>query len=149
MKVTSKEATNNCNSTTPCNIESVEKQSDECNSFLDDESLLDIGINDLTCLFLPESNKHICCGQTCGKVTLNISGLKFQTQMGTLKRLPDTLLGNDTKRQKYWDPVRLEYFFDRHRPSFSAILYFYQSGGRLIRPVYWIPIFLAFCIVSK
>lgn len=135
MKVTSKEATNNCNSTTSCNIESVEKQSDECNSFLDDESLLDIGINDLTCLFLPESNKHICCGQTCGKVTLNISGLKFQTQMRTLKRLPDTLLGNDTKRQKYWDPVRLEYFFDRHRPSFSAILYFYQSGGRLIRPV--------------
>jgi hypothetical protein len=64
----------------------VEKQSDECNSFLDDESLLDIGINDLTCLFLPESNKHICCGQTCGKVTLNISGLKFQTQMRTLKR---------------------------------------------------------------
>jgi hypothetical protein len=55
MKVTSKEATNNCNSTTSCNIESVEKQSDECNSFLDDESLLDIGINDLTCLFLPES----------------------------------------------------------------------------------------------
>jgi hypothetical protein len=56
---------------------------------------------------------QLLVGQTCGKVTLNISGLKFQTQMRTLKRLPDTLLGNDTKRQKYWDPVRLEYFFDR------------------------------------
>jgi hypothetical protein len=27
-----------------------------------------------------------------------------------------------------------EYFFERHRSSFEAILYFYQSGGRLTRP---------------
>lgn len=30
---------------------------------------------------------------------------------------------------------RNEYFFDRNRPSFDAILYYYQSGGRLRRPV--------------
>jgi len=31
--------------------------------------------------------------------------------------------------------MRNEYFFDRNRPSFDAILYYYQSGGRLRRPV--------------
>ena len=33
------------------------------------------------------------------------------------------------------DSQRKEYFFDRNRPSFDAILYYYQSGGRLRRPV--------------
>ena len=33
------------------------------------------------------------------------------------------------------DPLRNEYFFDRNRPSFDAILYYYQSNGRLRRPV--------------
>ncbi|XP_008046680.2 potassium voltage-gated channel subfamily A member 1 [Carlito syrichta] len=36
---------------------------------------------------------------------------------------------------RYFDPLRNEYFFDRNRPSFDAILYYYQSGGRLRRPV--------------
>jgi len=38
------------------------------------------------------------------------------------------------KRRPYFDDVRNEYFFDRNRPSFDAILYYYQSGGRLRRP---------------
>ena len=29
----------------------------------------------------------------------------------------------------------LEYFFDRCRTSFDAILYYYQSGGKLRRPI--------------
>ncbi|ELW65244.1 Potassium voltage-gated channel subfamily A member 3 [Tupaia chinensis] len=36
---------------------------------------------------------------------------------------------------RYCDPLRNEYFFDRNRPSFDAILYYYQSGGRIRRPV--------------
>ncbi|KAK7912971.1 hypothetical protein WMY93_013182 [Mugilogobius chulae] len=48
---------------------------------------------------------------------------------------PDTLLGDPDKRIRYFDPLRNEYFFDRNRPSFDAILYYYQSGGRLKRPV--------------
>ena len=36
---------------------------------------------------------------------------------------------------RYFDPLRNEYFFDRNRPSFDAILYYYQSNGRLRRPV--------------
>ena len=69
------------------------------------------------------------------RVILNVSGLKFETQLKTLNRFPNTLLGNPRKRNRYYDPLRNEYFFDRNRPSFDAILYYYQSGGRLRRPV--------------
>ncbi|XP_067104920.1 potassium voltage-gated channel subfamily A member 1 [Osmerus mordax] len=71
----------------------------------------------------------------CERVVINVSGLKFETQMKTLTQFPDTLLGDPDKRIRYFDPLRNEYFFDRNRPSFDAILYFYQSGGRLKRPV--------------
>nr|1T1D_A Chain A, PROTEIN (POTASSIUM CHANNEL KV1.1) [Aplysia californica] len=69
------------------------------------------------------------------RVVINVSGLRFETQLKTLNQFPDTLLGNPQKRNRYYDPLRNEYFFDRNRPSFDAILYFYQSGGRLRRPV--------------
>lgn len=69
------------------------------------------------------------------RVTINISGMRFETEQRTLSNFPCTLLGNPLKRQKYFDPVKREFFFDRNRPSFDAILYFYQSDGRLRRPV--------------
>lgn len=64
-----------------------------------------------------------------------MSGLRFETQLRTLNQFPDTLLGDPSRRLRYFDPLRNEYFFDRNRPSFDAILYYYQSGGRLRRPV--------------
>ena len=69
------------------------------------------------------------------RVVINVSGLRFETQLRTLNQFPDTLLGNPQKRNRYYDPLRNEYFFDRNRPSFDAVLYYYQSGGRLRRPV--------------
>ncbi|XP_008109539.1 potassium voltage-gated channel subfamily A member 5 [Anolis carolinensis] len=69
------------------------------------------------------------------RVLINISGLRFETHLGTLSQFPDTLLGDPEKRMRYFDPLRNEYFFDRNRPSFDGILYFYQSGGKLRRPV--------------
>ncbi|XP_013803256.2 potassium voltage-gated channel subfamily A member 5-like [Apteryx mantelli] len=69
------------------------------------------------------------------RVLINISGLRFETQLGTLNQFPDTLLGDPDKRMHYFDPLRNEYFFDRNRPSFDGILYFYQSRGKLRRPV--------------
>ena len=45
------------------------------------------------------------------------------------------LLTTNLSLSRYFDPLRNEYFFDRNRPSFDAILYYYQSGGRLRRPV--------------
>lgn len=68
------------------------------------------------------------------KVVINISGLMFETQLSTLSKFPETLLGDPMKRINYFDPMRNEYFFDRNRPSFDGILYYYQSGGRLRRP---------------
>lgn len=68
-------------------------------------------------------------------LSLQVSGLRFETQLRTLNQFPDTLLGDPARRLRYFDPLRNEYFFDRNRPSFDAILYYYQSGGRLRRPV--------------
>ncbi|KAJ8017319.1 hypothetical protein DPEC_G00016640 [Dallia pectoralis] len=73
--------------------------------------------------------------ECCERVVINISGLRFETQLKTLSQFPDTLLGDPKKRMRYFDPLRNEYFFDRNRPSFDAILYYYQSGGRIRRPV--------------
>ncbi|XP_015246614.1 PREDICTED: potassium voltage-gated channel subfamily A member 4 [Cyprinodon variegatus] len=78
-------------------------------------------------------NVYSDCG-CCERVVINVSGLKFETQLKTLTQFPDTLLGDPDKRIRYFDPLRNEYFFDRNRPSFDAILYYYQSGGRLKRP---------------
>ncbi|KAH3876250.1 potassium voltage-gated channel subfamily A member 1-like [Dreissena polymorpha] len=83
----------------------------------------------------PRAVEHDCEAENCKRVILNVAGLKFETQLKTLNRLPSTLLGNPEERHKFWDPKRKEYFFDRHRLSFAAILYYYQSGGRLRRPV--------------
>ncbi|CAL1532075.1 unnamed protein product [Lymnaea stagnalis] len=82
---------------------------------------------------LPE--KHDCSVEGCQRVTINVSGLKFETQLRSLNRFPKTLLGNPEKRKKFWDERRKEYFLDRHRPTFQAVLYYYQSGGRLNKPL--------------
>ena len=67
-------------------------------------------------------------------VTINVSGYRFQTYAATLQLYPQTLLGDETKRQAHWNSTTQEYFFDRHRACFEAILYYYQSNGRLRRP---------------
>lgn len=67
------------------------------------------------------------------RININVSGLRFETQLRTLAQFPKTLLGDPLRRIRYFDPVKDEYFFDRNRPSFDAILHFYQSGGRLRR----------------
>ncbi|XP_061749548.1 potassium voltage-gated channel subfamily A member 3-like [Nerophis ophidion] len=70
----------------------------------------------------------------CERVVINISGLRFETQLRTFNLFPDTLLGDPGRRMRYFDPLRNEYFFDRNRASFDAILHYYQSGGRIRRP---------------
>ena len=68
------------------------------------------------------------------RVVINVSGMTFETKAKTLSRFPDTLLGSPTRRQKYFNPAAQEYFFNRHRVVFESILFYYQSGGRLIWP---------------
>ncbi|XP_018650674.1 putative voltage-gated potassium channel [Schistosoma mansoni] len=62
------------------------------------------------------------------------SGTSLHTNYNSpnLSHLP---YSNPKKLDRYYDSLRNEYFFDRNRPSFDAILYYYQSGGRLRRPV--------------
>ncbi|CAI2326836.1 unnamed protein product [Caenorhabditis sp. 36 PRJEB53466] len=67
-------------------------------------------------------------------VTINVSGLRFQTFESTLARYPNSLLGDPSKRQHFFVPDTNEYFFDRHRTTFESILYIYQSHGRVKRP---------------
>ncbi|CAF4335912.1 unnamed protein product, partial [Rotaria sp. Silwood2] len=80
-----------------------------------------------------EASKHPDF-ESSERVVINVSGLKFETQLQTLNNFPRTLLGNPSRRIRFFDPLRNEYFFDRNRPSFDAILYYYQSNGRLRRP---------------
>ena len=78
---------------------------------------------------------HDCIKAGCQRVIINVSGQRYETQLRTLNRFPDTLLGDPLKRKQFWDSRRNEFFIDRHRPSFQAVLYYYQSGGRLRRPI--------------
>ena len=68
------------------------------------------------------------------RIIINVSGLRFETYEKTLCQFPETLLGCAAKRDFYYDSENNEYFFDRNRSSFEAILFFYQSDGKLVRP---------------
>ncbi|XP_040917772.1 potassium voltage-gated channel subfamily A member 1 [Toxotes jaculatrix] len=68
------------------------------------------------------------------RLAINVSGMRYETQLRTLAQFPDSLLGDPQRRLRYFDPMRNELFLDRSRVCFDAILYFYQSGGRLRRP---------------
>ncbi|XP_048059760.1 potassium voltage-gated channel subfamily A member 7-like [Megalobrama amblycephala] len=68
------------------------------------------------------------------RLAINVSGMRYETQIRTLAQFPDSLLGDPRRRLRYFDPLRNEIFLDRNRFCFDAILYFYQSGGRLRRP---------------
>ncbi|CAF3897505.1 unnamed protein product [Rotaria sordida] len=93
---------------------------------------------------LIQVNKHISNSTSRKKkhnkqharIIINVSGKHYQTYSSTLENYPNTLLGNKQKRMYYWDEQEGEYFFDRHRACFEAILYYYQSNGRLRRPDY-------------
>ncbi|XP_078496652.1 potassium voltage-gated channel subfamily A member 10 [Lissotriton helveticus] len=89
--------------------------------------------------FSKECNDSLGIGQVSleegnQRVIINIAGLRFETQLKTLNEFPDTLLGDPHKRMQFFDSMRNEYFFDRNRPSFDGILYYYQSGGKIRRP---------------
>jgi len=63
---------------------------------------------------------HDCIAAGCQRVIINVSGQRYETQLRTLERFPDTLLGHPARRRRYWDTRRNEFFIDRHRPSFQV-----------------------------
>lgn len=58
--------------------------------------------------------------------------MRHETFRATLKNFPDTRLGwiasNSATSMEAYDPVKEEYFFDRHPTAFSQILNFYRTG---------------------
>lgn len=68
------------------------------------------------------------------RITINVSGMIFETYETTLSRFPMTLLGDRIKRIPYYDNDKQCLFFNRCRISFDAILFYYQSSGCLVRP---------------
>ena len=69
-----------------------------------------------------------------GRIQLNVGGELYETYEKTLRRFPTTLLGDDVKRQLHYCPISDQFFFDRSRVFFDAILFFYQSSGVLSCP---------------
>ena len=72
------------------------------------------------------------------RVLLNVGGVIYETYKQTLRRYPNTLLGNDEKLQLHYCENTEQYFFNRSRVFFDAILFFYQSGG-VLRCPYGVP----------
>jgi len=65
---------------------------------------------------------HDCSTGGCRRVVINVSGQRYETQLRTLDRFPETLLGHPVRRRRYWDSRRNEFFIDRHRPSFQVTI---------------------------
>lgn len=68
-------------------------------------------------------------------ITINVSGMRFQAYESTLRRFPNSLLGDPMKRQFYWNDELQEIFLDRSRSCFEAILHIYRHFGQVVRPV--------------
>ena len=68
------------------------------------------------------------------RIVFNVSGTTFETWEETVRRFPDTILGDPNKLCQHFSIESNSYFFDRSRIAFEAILFFYQSPGKLIKP---------------
>lgn len=68
------------------------------------------------------------------RLQINISGEIFETFESTLQRFPDTLLANKRRREPFYCYYSDQFFFDRNRNCFGAILFLYQSNGILRCP---------------
>ena len=100
-----------------------------------------ITVQSLLNIRAPQPHKSTLHNRTAfeDRIIINVCGDRYETHRTTLEFYPNTLLGNHQRRKYYYDKARNEYFFDRHRACFEAILYYYQSSGRLRRPNY-VPI---------
>ena len=60
-------------------------------------------------------NNNFIYSSSNDRIVINISGGRFETRLSTLDRFPETLLGNPLLREKYFDYLRNEFYFERHR----------------------------------
>ena len=62
------------------------------------------------------------------RVIINVSGIRYETYFNTLKLLPNSRLANLNESNADYDPIKKEYFFDRHPGAFLSILTFFRTG---------------------
>ncbi len=59
------------------------------------------------------------------RLAINVSGMRYETQIRTLAQFPDSLLGDPQRRLRYFDPLRNEIFWtaidSALMPSFTSI----------------------------
>ena len=78
------------------------------------------------------NNRH---GTTLNnRIHFNICGGKYEVLESTLQNFPQTPLAREEWRAQFWDEARSEYYLDRNRACFKAVLTYYQSDGILHRP---------------
>ena len=85
---------------------------------------------------LDERRGHPSIANMPSRIVLEVSGSRYETWDSTLCRYPNTLLGNETTLNEFYNESRKAYCFNRNRDSFDAILFYYQSGGILARPMF-------------
>ena len=59
---------------------------------------------------------------------LNVGGMKHETRVTTLQRMPTTRLADPNELALHFRPESRDHFFDRHPTVFAAILNFYRTG---------------------
>uniref|UniRef100_A0AC35U620 BTB domain-containing protein n=1 Tax=Rhabditophanes sp. KR3021 TaxID=114890 RepID=A0AC35U620_9BILA len=62
------------------------------------------------------------------RIIINIGGVRHETYMSTLKKIPATRLSRLTTNSPNYDPVLNEYYFDRNPFVFSMILNYYRTS---------------------
>lgn len=99
---------------------------DETDTAVFDNAISDTAVSDTAVSYIAADRTETAVFDSSERVVINVSGMRVETRLRTLTRFPDTLLGNDDRRSRYYDPLRNEYFFDRNRLCFDSILYYYQ-----------------------
>ena len=65
---------------------------------------------------------------TDNRITINVGGIRHETNKATLKKIPATRLSRLTEALANYDPILNEYFFDRHPGVFAQVLNYYRTG---------------------
>ena len=65
---------------------------------------------------------------------INVSGMTYLVDFTLFNAYPDTLLGNTELIERFFVPERDEYFFERQKHVFAAVLRFYTHEEELICP---------------
>ena len=73
-------------------------------------------------------------GKSIERITVNVSGKKYELTYNRLLRFPRSLLARSRQRAQFYDAQRNEFFFDRNRIAFESIYHFYQTAGEFLCP---------------